>query len=254
MSEIGEHHTTIDGASIFSRSETTAAANPGPAVLLIHGLSVSSRPFLPLLRALAPRYPVHALDLPGFGASQAPRHILSVEQLADAVARWMIAVDIERAVVAGHSMGAQVAVELARRHPDLALAVVLISPTGDPAARGIWPWLRRLARDAVREPVRLSLTVARDYLDAGLRRSFGTLRLMNRHPMPAHLSELAQPALLIVGDRDPVVPKDWAREVLERLPNGRFAVIHGGTHGIQYDEPVEIANAIETLIRELNLQ
>ncbi|MCC6790387.1 MAG: alpha/beta hydrolase, partial [Thermomicrobiales bacterium] len=98
--------------------------------------------------------------------------------------------------------------------------------------------------DGLREPPRLTALVLRDYLRAGLGRSVSTLRAMNAHPMPARLQSLSIPSLLVVGDRDPVVPRAWAREVIERLPRGRIVVIDDGTHGIQYAEPDALAGAI----------
>ncbi|MCC6792889.1 MAG: alpha/beta fold hydrolase, partial [Thermomicrobiales bacterium] len=149
---IVERWTDVAGLPIFSRTAEIQPRNPTPPVLLIHGLSVSSRPFLPTLRALAPDVPGHALDLPGVGRSAKPRRPLDIPALANASADWMHATAIDRAVLVGHSMGAQVAVELAHRHPDRVLGVVLVSPTGDPNAGGIGRQILRLCRDGLREP------------------------------------------------------------------------------------------------------
>jgi pimeloyl-ACP methyl ester carboxylesterase len=251
---IHEERTEVDGLTIFSRVTRATPANPKPAVVLIHGLSVSSRPFLPTLLALAPHSHTYALDLPGFGQSGRPGRIPDVTDLAELTACWMEKLEIEHAVLAGHSMGAQVAVEIALRRPELAAGVVLISPTGDPKARGVLRKLLRLGRDATRESPKLLLLVARDYLRAGVRRSVGTLRLMDAHPMAARLEELTQPTLLVVGSRDPVVPRDWASEVIDRLPNGRVTVIPGGNHGVQHDNPDQLVEAIRAFIEQNGLR
>lgn len=58
-------------------------------MVFVHGLAVSGRYFVPTMRALAQRYTCRAVDLPGFGRSDAPRQVLSVTGLADALAAWL---------------------------------------------------------------------------------------------------------------------------------------------------------------------
>lgn len=250
---IDEIWTRAGGLRLFSRACTRAPRHPEPRVMLIHGLSVSSRPLMPTLRALAPSYPAYALDLPGFGRSDKPERALDVAELADATVAWMEAIGVGPAVLAGHSMGCQVVVEIAHRHPARVSGAVLVTPTGDPDAHGVWRQVGRLIGDALREPPRLTALALRDYRRAGMRRSLATLRHMDAHPMAARLGTLTVPALLVVGSRDPVVPRDWATEAIERLPHGRLVVIPGGRHGLPFAMPNELAGAIGTFIEEAEI-
>ena len=81
-------------------------------VILVHGLGMSSRYMIPLAQHLAPHVRVYAPDLPGFGSSDKPREVLTVRELADALAAWMRAIGVERAVFIGNSLGCEVLVEL----------------------------------------------------------------------------------------------------------------------------------------------
>ena len=112
-----------------------AVVSARPAVVLVHGMVVSSRYMAPLAEHLAPRANVYAPDLPGYGQSYKPWPVLSVPELADALAAWMNRRNIERAHFVANSFGCQVLVELALRHPMRIDRLVLQGPTADPAPR-----------------------------------------------------------------------------------------------------------------------
>ena len=69
-----------------------------------------------------------------------------------------------------------------------------------------------------------------DHLQAGLRRAFMAGRYMLQDPVEHKLPRIAQPALVIRGAKDPIMPQHWAEEVTRRLPRGRLRVIPGGAH------------------------
>ncbi|HUG13873.1 MAG TPA: alpha/beta fold hydrolase, partial [Thermomicrobiales bacterium] len=90
----------------------------GPPLVLVHGLSASSRWWQRNIPALAREHHVYAIELPGFGANRS--RPLSRRQatfvLRDAsrqLATWMDEAGIERASVVGHSMGGYIAADLA---------------------------------------------------------------------------------------------------------------------------------------------
>jgi pimeloyl-ACP methyl ester carboxylesterase len=97
-----------------------------PAVLAIHGLTSSSRSWLAAARALGGRARVVAPDLRGRGASNELPEPFGI----DAHVRDLLAVldhlELERAVVAGHSLGAYIAARLAMQHPERVDHLVLV--------------------------------------------------------------------------------------------------------------------------------
>src|SRR5262249_17408167 len=108
-----------------------AAGERGPAVLLVHGLGGASAHWRAQLAPLGERARVAAPDPRGHGRSRpsgAHDHSLAAH-VADADA-----MGLERFVLAGHSFGAHVAIELAARHPERVLALVLVDPSGDSSA------------------------------------------------------------------------------------------------------------------------
>lgn len=103
----------------------------GP-VVLIHGLTRTAWTWLPVARRLRAEYPVIAPDLRGHGGSDAPREGYELDSLALDVLTvlagrgWGEAVGGPAAVVAGHGLGAMVAVEMARLEPGSVAALALI--------------------------------------------------------------------------------------------------------------------------------
>jgi pimeloyl-ACP methyl ester carboxylesterase len=106
--------------------------NDGRPVMLIHGLSRTAWTWLPVGRRLASTHHVIAPDLRGHGASDAPLKGYDLESLAldmltvAAGAGWGEAVDGPPVVVAGHGLGAMVAVEMTRVQPASVAAIALV--------------------------------------------------------------------------------------------------------------------------------
>src|SRR5262245_43220740 len=108
-----------------------SGASKGEPLLLLHGLSDSWQSFLPLLPHLPERLRVLAFTQRGHGKSDKPRTGYSIERLmADALA-FLDAMDVDRAVIAGHSMGAAVAALLAARYPNRVAALALLGAFAD---------------------------------------------------------------------------------------------------------------------------
>jgi pimeloyl-ACP methyl ester carboxylesterase len=106
--------TTIGKVRVHARVATVAPAE-APRVVLVHGIGVASRDFVPLAERLAPHAHVYAVDRPGFGRSGHPRRTLTIPQLAAALAAWLDAIGPERVVQLGNSVGCQIAAHLAAR-------------------------------------------------------------------------------------------------------------------------------------------
>ena len=119
---------------------------------------------LPTLIRLAPGFDVWAPELPGFGKSDKPAHVLDIHELADILAEWVRVIDIPSAVFLGNSLGCQVIVDLAVRYPLLVEAAVLVGPTVDTDGHTMIQQMWRGLRDLVHEPWTLWRILARDYL------------------------------------------------------------------------------------------
>ncbi|MCT9820709.1 alpha/beta hydrolase [Microbacterium sp. W1N] len=209
--------------------EEFGAADAGTVFVLLHGIGMGRKVFAELITHLSPHGRVIALDLPGYGDAPEPARTPTMERMADFVAAMLRSRGLGEVVVIGHSMGTQVAVELAVRHPAAVARVVLVGPTVDRRHRHAGAQLWRLALDLLNESPKVLLLGAREYVRAGphLRRKV--------HAMLVHRPERVYPAvrmptLVVRGEHDLTVPPRWFHEVVALLPDARTALIAGHGH------------------------
>ncbi len=214
-----------------------------PPVVLVHGIGMSGAYLLRLADELAATRDVYALDLPGYGTTPRPRRPLSVPELGETVAGAIAVLGLSAPVVVGHSMGCQVVVDTVKDHPGLCSGYVLIGPTVDPRARSLPCQAWRLLRDTLREPLPTNAVVMRDYARMGPLRYLRTSRYMLADRIEEDIRGCAAPGLVVRGERDPIVPRDWARRLTREAPDAGFLEIPGAPHNAQHTDPKELAAA-----------
>src|SRR5262245_21733353 len=93
-------------------------AGSGPVLLQMHGNGQSAWSWEDVMPALAASFDVVAWDMPGQGDSEPlPRH-LTIDDYADCAVGVLDAIDVDRATVAGSSIGGQICASLGARHAD----------------------------------------------------------------------------------------------------------------------------------------
>ncbi len=234
----------VNGLWMHYRTAVEAAGDGLPAVVLVHGLIVSSRYMVPTLKRLARHYRVYAPDLPGFGRSESPPRTLDVPGLSGALCAWMEVMGLKGAVLVANSMGCQVVADLAARRPELVGRTVLQAPTMDPRGRSVPRQAARFFLDVFREPPSLVPVELRDYLSAGTRRGWRTLRHALEDQIEENLPRVRAPALVVRGSRDPICPQRWAEEAARLLPQGRLVVLPGAAHAANFGAPARFAGLI----------
>lgn len=232
----------VDGMRIHMRAGGMADARVD--VVLIHGLGVSGAYWLPTAVLLSEHFRVLVPDLPGFGESEKPSRVLNLRELADVLVAWMDVLGIERTVLVGNSMGCQVAVKAALAHPGRVSRLILQGPTIDPSARSAFQQTSRLLIDGLVEPPALLPVVMRDYLKCGYRRISQTLQHSLADPIEKQLPHIDVPALVVRGERDPIVPQRWTEEAARLLPFGSHVVVPGAAHAANFSHPEEFARII----------
>ena len=219
-------------------------AGEGEPLVLVHGLSGSTRWWARNIPALAAHYRVHPVDLPGFGGLRRLRKDFALVRAADWMQRWMDAVGLERAHLIGHSMGGLVGIRFAARYPQrvrrLVLAAPASLPTGASLAGQLLPlatalryatpsFLPVLAYDALRAGPATLLRAARDILHADVR---------------ADLRAIAAPTLLLWGERDALVPPSIGPLLRGEIPDARLLLIPGAGHVLMWDRPRAFDDAV----------
>jgi pimeloyl-ACP methyl ester carboxylesterase len=217
-------------------------------VVLVHGLTVSGNYLLPTAAKLLANFTVYVPDLPGFGASDKPRRVLDIVELAETLRAWMDAVGLERAYLLGNSMGCHIVSMVAARHRERVAGTILVSPVGDPGRRNTLRVVRRALNDFVREPRSLWAIMFHDFLKAGIRRTVLTLSNMQQCPLEPWLPQVDVPSLVIRGGRDQIAPRWWIKRVVELLPQGRSAVVSDAAHVPNYSHPARLTALVRAFV------
>lgn len=242
--------TNVNGLRIqFFAARNPAHAEKTP-IVLIHGLAISNRYLVPAIGELARHRPVFAPNLPGSGESAKPKRALNIAELADALADWMKAVGIRRAVLIGHSLGSQIVAEFAANQKEMVEKLILAAPTFETGKRGALRQFWRLLIDAPREPFSLIRIAISDYLKFGIRRGISTIKYGLRDKIEDKLPRIKAPTLILRGELDAVMSKSWVEEMAELLPNGKSLTISGGTHGVVYQSHKQFAEAVLKFIQK----
>lgn len=218
---------------------------PGrPSFVLVHGIGVSSRYFHPVAAFLAEHGTVLAIDLPGYGESPRVRQDVTLADHADVVAEVIRMHGLVDPVVVGHSMGTQIVAQLAVDHPEVADRLVLIAPTLPPRTRGLLRAALALGIDTLREPLLANAVVLGDYfLRCGIPYYVRQLPHLIDDAIEERAPRIRARTLVLVGDRDAVVDRGFARDLAARIPRGAFRLARG-PHVVMFTDPLGVARAI----------
>lgn len=226
-----------------------------PALVLLHGWGAHKRVWDELAARLGADLNVMAPDVPGYDAAPWTTE-RTVDQLAAAAPL--------QCVVAGWSLGGQLALTWARRYPQQVKRLMLISAT--PRFVGAPDWLHGMAPEVFAEfsasLMRDTVTTLRRFLllqtqgDAQARNVarrleaalalqvlpgsgalMETLRWLQTTDLRTTLPEIAQPALVIHGDRDRIAVPAAGEYLAAHLPQARLALLAGAAHLPFISEP-----------------
>lgn len=242
-------------------------------MVLVHGVGAAPGIFHGVVERLASHHRTIVVDLVAAGLSAAA---LAPVSLAGLLARTMERAQAPRALVAGHSFGGLVALELAARHRERVAGLVVVSAPalGLPGrvkqalADEPPPWLLRLAAQLPRvpfmvrqylqllwgDPSRLTREQAAVYLAAMQTGGYfqallAALRATGEYRLPvAKLKALEAPRLVLWGERDrllsPVVGEQLAQAI-----GAELKVVPGAGHCLPEERPEVLAAEIERLTR-----
>jgi pimeloyl-[acyl-carrier protein] methyl ester esterase len=239
-----------------------------PALVLLHGWGAHHRVWDALGTRLGANLNVISPDLPGYDTAPC-----SIERTVDQLAAAAPA----QCMVAGWSLGGQLALAWARRYPLQVQRLMLIAVTPRFVSATDWPqgmapevfaeFVTSLERDTAASLRRFLLlqtqgdtqarTVARE-LEAALALQapphssmlVQTLRWLQTTDLRAMLPEITQPALVIHGDRDRIAPPAAAEYLAAQLPRARLALLAGAAHAPFFSAPDVVSNLMNDFCNE----
>ena len=220
----------------------------GSPLVLVHGLAGSWRWWRPALPALAAEHTVHLLDLPGFG--ELPRlRAFQLDRALDWLASWARAAALGPADLVGHSLGAVLCARLAARHPETVRRLVLVAPAGLPARTATGSALP-LALELLRSRPRLLALLARDSIRSGPFAIGTAARAVVATDLRLDLPLVEAPTLVVLGERDLLIPAWHGEELARSLSDARVVVLDGAGHVPMVDVPEEFSRSLLEFLRE----
>lgn len=231
-------------------------------VLLLHGYGESLLAYRGLIRPLARRFSVVAVDLPGAGLSEKPEGPYTLESMVARVNRALDDWIRGPVIIVGHSMGGEIAAALAMERPDRIMKVVLIAPAGYALGMGLTDepfsgqqqalaaWsvkVRELLvpvedEDWIADPPGLTEAARSD--SASRRAAAAFLRDFDFSALRDRFGRLRQPTLLIWGGVDPLIPIEIGRRIAASLPDVRFVEIGNSWHRPHVEQPERVVREI----------
>ena len=254
---------------------STLEAGTGDPILALHGLGATKASLLPTVAALAGRFRVIALDLPGFGDSDKPLGApYDARFFARAVLALLDELGLDRAHLVGNSLGGRVALEVALYAPDRVDRLGLLAPSMAWRKERSWATLLRFVRPelgAIQPAPRGVVEAIVDRVVPGggdgwaaagvdeFLRAYTTRRGRAAFYAAARqiyleepegddgfwprLRTLERPALFVWGRQDTIVPLAFARHVTDALPSAEHLELDCG-HVPQLERPRETHAAL----------
>jgi pimeloyl-ACP methyl ester carboxylesterase len=269
-----ETWVNVNGMRIHCLGAGTAP-DKQPPILLLHGWTGAAADWSPLLAALPPGVRSIAPDLPGCGLSDKPDAPYDMPWFLDFLHSFCAAIGASTIVLAGHSMGGQVAVHFASRYPAMVEKLILIDPYGLRGEEGrrlplarLGPLVnaafalnrRRFIERAIRAHVlhdqspelvnaavesTATSILGREGARANARI---TRRVIGRAHVDALLPGISQATLLIWGEEDRLLPPRWAEVFASLMPRASLHTIPQAGHMPMLEKPVEVAQAMDRFL------
>lgn len=221
------------------------ASAPG-AILFIHGAGGRSNQWQRIIDHFSPRWRCVAPDLRGHGLSDSPNSTYLMDELMGDLDALVERLELPpKFVVAAHSFGGALGMTYAARHPDRVDKLVLMATASLIPLSGFLnvvlklpPWTLEMIKRLAPGRLSCSAHVLRKFIPRCVFPFNGD-----------HLLEHIQaPTLVIIGERDRVVPPPVSRMMADKIPDSRVEIIRYAAHMPLIERPDAVNRAIERFI------
>jgi pimeloyl-ACP methyl ester carboxylesterase len=242
----------------------------GEPLILIHGLGDDHRAWRRTLPDLMLHHRVVLYDLRGHGGTTAGRGDCTLRQLGGDLVGLMDSIGIDRADVAGFSLGGTVAMRVAIDHPERTRGLVLVA-TSSRVGRTAAGWYQQRVEMVNRNDPELRATLDRDTADVyaesaselpdgllirrqstadprGYGNACGAMAALNAAPLDPELGRISAPTLIVASDLDRHCPPKAAEIIAAGIKDSRLEIIPGAGHPIPVEKPGELAGSINAFL------
>ncbi|WKZ70488.1 MAG: alpha/beta hydrolase [Melioribacteraceae bacterium] len=253
-------------------------------IIFVHGLGSYLPAWKKNIEELKNNYRTIAIDLPGYGKSSKEPHEGTPEFYADVISNLMKKLNIEKANIAGHSMGGQAAITMAIKYPEQVKGLILVAPAGiESFTEGQKEWFREVmtVQGVKLTPVnqlranvyanfynmpddaefmitdRIALREAEQF-DNYCYAVVQSVNGMVDQPVVNLLDRITQPTLIVFGENDNLIPNPYlnpgytsevAQKGKELIPNSELVMIPECGHFLQFEKPEVFNDAVKNFLR-----
>ena len=250
--------TIINGIHIFFED-----FGDGIPMILIHGFPLDHSIWEDVVFRIEGHVRLIVPDLRGHGQSDAPDEVYEMDRMAADIAHLMDHLEIDRAILVGHSMGGYISLAFRKAYPDrvLGLGFAASQAAADSPERkaGRYQTIQEIQQNgvaAIADSMANRLTTKPDLVPV-LRNIIlaakpagvcGALRgLADRPDYSDSLAQIQTPAVVIAGEKDMLVPLEKSKDMAAQFSRGRMVVVPGGGHMPMLEAPGLVADALTEL-------
>lgn len=232
----------------------------GEPIVLLHGWGDSLQGLKDLQAELADSFKVISLDLPGFGATEAPSATWNLDSYAEHVGAFLTKIDVTPFAILGHSNGGAIAIRgLANgslKSDKLILLAAAGIRTNQSAKKLLFKVVAKggkVATAALPKSTQLKLrrklygAAGSDLLVVeGMQETF---KATVRQDVQADAAKLTLPTLLVFAENDLAVPLADGRRYKELIAGSKLEIIGGAGHFLHLEKPEKVLGLIRNFLK-----
>ena len=202
-----------------------------------------------------------ALDLPGH-----PRGVgySTISEYAEFVTQAIKERGLSPVVLAGHSMGGAIAIDIALSHPRFLAGIALV---GSGARLRVSPIIKEgLTRDyehtaeviadwaySPKSDAKLRKASVQELLEVPPEVTYADFQACDHFDKMNDISRIDLPTLLVCGEDDALTPLKYSMYMKERIRNARIVIVPNAGHSVMLEKPDELNNALRSFLADISL-
>ena len=261
----------------------------GAVLLLIHGLGGNASHWKRNIQELSKYNRCIAIDLPGYGKSSVINRLNAAEQLdfyADQIATFLNKLKIKKATIAGHSMGAQIAMIFSLKYALIVSNLILLAPAGfetfSATEAGLLKnyatptFYEKQDSAAIEKSYRMNFFNMPDEAQSLVKERIALKQCevfssfcaqiplgvqgMLAHPVKDQLKELGMPKLIIFGASDALIPNkllhpaltvEMVAAIAKAIPYQQTTIIPQAGHLVQFEKPTIVNQTVLQFLHQI---
>ncbi|MBK7428313.1 MAG: alpha/beta hydrolase [Saprospiraceae bacterium] len=263
------------------------AGNSDTVILMLHGMGSYSPAWAKMMKILSTNYTCIAVDLPGYGHSGNKNSEGSMDFFASVIDELIQKLNLQNIIIAGHSMGAHVAMHRAIHTPGNEFALILLAPAGFETfteADRKWfstyvtpPFLKLQTDEQIRNNFHANFTsfpedaafMISDRMILKNSPAFDNycqlitncVQGMLKSPVFDQLNQIKVPTLVLFGADDKLIPnrilhptlttKEVAQSGHSKIPKSQLYIIPGTGHMLNWEGDAQASEHVMTFIRNM---